>query len=70
MERNTKTIAGKLQPGDRFYKANDKKKIVWEVREMGAMVTIGDANISRLSYPEKIRTETEVIFLRHNKIEA
>lgn len=65
MERNTKTIAGSLQQGDRFYKSNDKKKRVYEVRSFGSMVTVVDANIRNLSYPEKIRTETEVIFLRH-----
>ena len=30
MERNTKTTVGALQIGDRFYKCNDKKKLVCE----------------------------------------
>lgn len=30
MERNTITTVGELHIGDRFYKASDKKRVVWE----------------------------------------
>lgn len=64
MERNTKTTAGNLQPGDRFYKTSDKKKTVLEVQIVGAMVTVIEVTLIRLSYPEKIRTETGSNFFK------
>ncbi|QTE37204.1 hypothetical protein J3L18_29555 [Mucilaginibacter gossypii] len=72
MERNTRTIAEKLQIGDRFYKANDKQKTVCQMVEGGEKKT--EYRNSKLwylppntppQYPKAIDKNTEVIFLRH-----
>jgi hypothetical protein len=72
MERGAKTTAKALAIGDRFYKASDAKKSVLQMVEHKAKVTrhqtytiwcIPDGRDKR--YPDAIKAETEVIFLRH-----
>jgi L-rhamnose mutarotase len=71
MERNTATTIYDLQPGDRFYKANDKKKDVWEKVEH----TMKQTNYQTYSHFAKreedkyalaFKSNTQVIFLRNN----
>jgi len=70
MERNTKTTLGALQLGDRFYKAGDKNKRVWEVNEKFINATIAhNPNFLpqyRFQSATRIVNTTPVIFLRHN----
>lgn len=81
MERNTKTTVYNLQIGDRFYKCNDKKKTIlekvehsikqthfqtyrhWsmEAKYMGRVITAEQIE----KYAKPIKSDTEVIFLRH-----
>lgn len=72
MERNTLTTAKSLQIGDRFYKLADKKKMPLQMVAHKAKATkyqtytlwcIPDGRDKR--YPDAIKGETEVIFLRH-----
>ena len=72
MERNTNTTFSELKEGDRFYKANDKKKCVWEkqlifVMSKNAHKEVAIKDSSRFS--EAIKYDTEVIFLK-SKIET
>lgn len=39
MKKNTLITADKLQVGDRFYFANDKNKVVWQIVEHEKKVT-------------------------------
>ncbi len=70
MERNTSTIAKKLITGDRFYKANDRKKTVLQMVEHETKKTyfrtyrywyMSDTD----RFPQPINPDTAVIFLRH-----
>lgn len=69
MERGTKTTINQLGIGDRFYKANDKKKEVWEVVQNERKVTkfqTYDYWIKKDTdnYPVAIKSNSAVIFLR------
>lgn len=73
MERNTVTTIDKLQFGDRFYKANDNKKTVFEKVEHKTLQTnfqtyrfwaFNTTLPSRLQCPEALKRETSIVFLR------
>lgn len=73
MERNTLTTIDKLQVGDRFYKANDKKKEVWEVVEHETKQTHFQtyrfwATNGKLKYPEPVKKNTVLVFLRSKEV--
>ena len=76
MERNTMTIAGALQPGDRFYKLNDRTKTALQVvhenfKAAETVYCVSAALADRMleaaltRYIIRINTETEVVFLRN-----
>jgi len=74
MERNTLTTAKELKTGDRFYKRTDRNKTPLQMVEHKAKATkyqtytlwcIPDGRDKR--YPDAIKGETEVIFLRHTE---
>lgn len=80
MERKTKTTVDQLQNGDRFYKANDKNKDVYEklsTHPLGSrkpsclclLACIADNQTQpwpyRLRFAASLKSDTEVIFLRH-----
>lgn len=81
MERNTMTIAGCLQAGDRFYKAADKEKKVFQMIQHKTTVTqwqtykywclpagIADRNPNENTvarFAEAIKRDTQVVFLRN-----
>ncbi len=74
MERNTQTTIKQLQVGDRFYKANDKKKTVYtvveaEVKKTHFQTYKHQALKDGEQHPEYFKADTLVIFLRH-KTEA
>lgn len=68
MQRGDKTTLSALEPGDRFYKAGDKAKKVYQV---GVFTTgnkiecVPDGKNPR--YPDNLPATTEVIFLRHTE---
>lgn len=86
MERNTVTNIARLQIGDRFYKANDKHKIVFEKVEHETKKTAyqtykhwaveakycrGTLTADQIEmYAKPINSATEVIFLRHKELAA
>ena len=76
MERNQLTTVAQLQPGDRFYKRNDKhKKVLVRIAHIPRQMhiqnykhwclpaSIADKQLER--YAMAIKKETPVIFLRH-----
>lgn len=78
MERNTITTMRELKIGDRFYKAADKKKTVYERVEhettktkyqtyqywdLEGSLLLKATNLER--YAKAITGSTEVVFLRH-----
>lgn len=70
MERNTQTEVKNLKPGDRFYKLNDKKKLVLEIVEAKAKATQYQtysvfAKRDNQLYGEPMKSNTMVVFLRH-----
>lgn len=70
MERNTITTAGQLKIGDRFYRVNDKKKIVWEKVPSDIKITHFQtykhfASTPGMKFPQAINKDTKVVFLRH-----
>lgn len=71
MERNTKTEIRELKPGDRFYKAADRKKEVWEKVEDNAKQTRYQtyshfAKRDGDKFSQAFKSDTLVIFLRNN----
>jgi hypothetical protein len=75
MERNTKTTMYHLQIGDRFYKVNDKKKIVYtkvesETKRTHFQTYKHFALKDGERFPDAIKSTTEVIFLRHKEADA
>lgn len=72
MERNTRTTIGELVLGDRFYRQSDKAKVVWtkvagEVKKTGyqTYVHFGVRDGGNPKYPEALKKDTAVVFLRH-----
>ena len=71
MERNTRTTAKELKPGDRFYKATDRNKTVLQMEEGAEKKTFFQTykywcRADGDRHPQAINPKTEVIFLRHN----
>lgn len=65
MERNESTTIGRLQFGDRFYKANDKKKkAVWEY--VGYKNKRYECKRDTDLHPTPFKADTEVVYLRNN----
>jgi len=65
MERNTNTTIYHLSIGDRFYKANDPQRLVWEKVEpeiKGSLLHW--AKKDNHLFASTFRSNTEVIFLR------
>lgn len=70
MERNTPTTINQLRIGDRFYKAADKKKEVWQKVEHTVKITKYQtyahfALKDGTRHPEAISKTTAIIFLRN-----
>lgn len=70
MQKNTVTDITSLVPGDRFYKAADAKKEVWEVVEHDGKKTKFQtynyfAKRDQDRYPSAINRNTQLVFLRH-----
>lgn len=70
MERFTQTEVKNLQPGDRFFKLNDKNKIVHEIIEEKAKVTHFQtykvfAKRDNQMFASPMKSNTVVVFLRH-----
>lgn len=70
MERNTKTTIDKLAIGDRFYKASDKNKTVLQKVAHAPFQTkhyryTNWAIKDNERHADKMRHDTEVIFLRN-----
>lgn len=68
MQRNQHTTITELQPGDRFYKAGDKNKEVWEFvsvigKEGWVPIYLAKRDID--TFPTKIRNYIDIIFLRN-----
>lgn len=70
MKRNELTEAKNLLVGDRFYKANDKAKAVWEIvkheekktaYQTYTVFAVRPGN----KFPEALKANTSVVFLRH-----
>lgn len=76
MERGTVTTVACLVPGDRFYRANDRKKEVWELIRRRVKKTyyqeykyfaISHAFFCGNNPPKAMRADTRVVFLRHSE---
>lgn len=70
MNRGDKTTLDKLEPGDRFYRADDAKKLVHELREKYSAYAIKytcDISGKHLKFGVLMRFDTDVIFLRKNQ---
>lgn len=70
MEKNTLTTVDKLQIGDRFYKAGDRKKELWTKVEAQKKVTyfqtyVHWAKKDKEVHPQALKANSPVIFLRH-----
>ena len=73
MNRNTPTTIGQLKIGDRFHKAGDKKKEVWQKVEHKVKVTDYQtyghfAKKDNEKFATPFKKETQVIFLRHAEL--
>lgn len=74
MERNTTTTIEQLAIGDRFYKAKDRTKTVLTKVEHETKVTKYQtytqwAKNDTEKYPQPMKSDTAVIFLRHGQTE-
>ena len=63
MQRYTLTTAGKLSAGDRFYKVTDKNKTIYQVQELYHSLVVVKKDNGK--WPENMKKELEVIFLRN-----
>lgn len=64
MERNKVTTLGKLQIGDRFYKAGDKKKKVWTIKSPGKNLNEYMVQEDGDPYPRALKGNAPVVYLR------
>ena len=70
MERNTNTTIYHLKIGNRFYKANDPQRLVWEKVEKEIKGSLLHwAKKDNHLFASTFRSNTEVIFLK-SKIET
>ncbi|QNK63966.1 hypothetical protein H7F33_05595 [Pedobacter sp. PAMC26386] len=70
MNRNEITVAGSLQTGDRFYKRNDKGKVVFEkvegeIKKTEYQTYTVNARKNGAKFTQSMKGNTEVVFLRH-----